>query len=180
MRLTFDPAACRFATEVRVRWADTDAGGIAYNGAYLTWLEVARVEYFRTLVAFSRGLHLGHPLVQDQLLEAYPLSFALASCAVDWRKPVRVDARLRVWIGMSRIGRRSLDQQYVFERAADGEQVAYAETTTVQIDAATLAPVDLPESMRVEIETFEAALLKEGGPTLVQRLETWNDRAPNR
>src|SRR5947209_486543 len=39
--------AFTFSTPVRVRFADTDAQGIAHNSAYLVWFEVARVEYLR-------------------------------------------------------------------------------------------------------------------------------------
>ncbi|MBV8079429.1 MAG: acyl-CoA thioesterase, partial [Actinobacteria bacterium] len=34
-----------FATSVRVRFADTDAQGIAHHANYLVWFEVARVEF---------------------------------------------------------------------------------------------------------------------------------------
>ena len=37
--------AFRFATDVRVRFAETDAQGVAHNAAYLVWFEVARVDY---------------------------------------------------------------------------------------------------------------------------------------
>ena len=36
-----------FSTAVRVRFADTDAQGVAHNASYLVWFEVARVEYLR-------------------------------------------------------------------------------------------------------------------------------------
>ena len=34
-----------FSTNVRVRFAETDAQGIAHNSNYLIWFEVTRVEY---------------------------------------------------------------------------------------------------------------------------------------
>jgi acyl-CoA thioester hydrolase len=34
-----------FSTEVKVRFAETDAQGIAHNSNYFVWFEVARVEY---------------------------------------------------------------------------------------------------------------------------------------
>ena len=43
-----------FATEVRVRFAETDAQGIAHNAAYLVWFEVARIDY---LARFRGRLH---------------------------------------------------------------------------------------------------------------------------
>ena len=36
-----------FSTDVKVRFAETDAQGIAHNASYLVWYEVARVEYLR-------------------------------------------------------------------------------------------------------------------------------------
>ena len=35
----------RFSTDVRVRFAETDAQGVAHNAAYLVWFEVARIDY---------------------------------------------------------------------------------------------------------------------------------------
>lgn len=38
-----------FSTRVRVRYAETDKMGIAYNGHYLTWFEVGRTEFLREM-----------------------------------------------------------------------------------------------------------------------------------
>ena len=58
-----------FSTDVKVRFAETDAQGIAHNSNYLIWFEVARVEYLERHVggdqiAVRRGIevelvHLG-------------------------------------------------------------------------------------------------------------------------
>ena len=34
-----------FSTDVRIRFAETDAQGIAHHASFLVWLEVARVAY---------------------------------------------------------------------------------------------------------------------------------------
>src|SRR5205807_6095412 len=34
-----------FSTEIRVRFAETDAQGVAHNAEYLVWYEVARIAY---------------------------------------------------------------------------------------------------------------------------------------
>ena len=34
-----------FSTELSVRFAETDAQGIAHNATYLVWYEVARIAY---------------------------------------------------------------------------------------------------------------------------------------
>ncbi|MSW31263.1 MAG: YbgC/FadM family acyl-CoA thioesterase [Actinobacteria bacterium] len=38
-----------FSHEVRVRFAETDAMGVAHHSSYIAWLEVARVEFLRSL-----------------------------------------------------------------------------------------------------------------------------------
>ena len=38
------PPGFPFVTQVRVRYAETDAEGVVYYGSYLTYFEVARVE----------------------------------------------------------------------------------------------------------------------------------------
>ena len=54
-------------TNVRVRYADTDKMGVAYNGIYLTWFEVGRTELLRNVGATYQeveklGFHL--PLIE--------------------------------------------------------------------------------------------------------------------
>ena len=39
----------RFTYKIRVRWMECDAQGIAFNGSYLGYLEIAQAEYFRNL-----------------------------------------------------------------------------------------------------------------------------------
>ena len=52
-----------FATEVRVRFAETDAQGVAHHAVYLVWFEVARIEY----LARFRG---GYPELRAEGIEA--------------------------------------------------------------------------------------------------------------
>ena len=49
--------------DIRVRYAETDQMGVAYNGNYLTWFEVGRTEFLRELghtytETEKNGLHL--------------------------------------------------------------------------------------------------------------------------
>src|SRR5438874_7870428 len=55
-----------FSVPVRVRFADTDAQGVAHNSAYLVWFEVARVEYLRTFAG-------GYQALRDHGIEALVL-----------------------------------------------------------------------------------------------------------
>ena len=73
----------RFSTEVAVRFAETDAQGVAHNSNYLVWFEVARVAY----LAEHAG---GYSAIRDQGVE----SFVLES-HVRYRQPAQFDDRLR-------------------------------------------------------------------------------------
>ncbi|MGH3103853.1 MAG: acyl-CoA thioesterase [Gaiellaceae bacterium] len=44
----------RFATDVRVRFAETDAQSVVHNAAYLVWFKVARVEYLERFAGGTR------------------------------------------------------------------------------------------------------------------------------
>jgi acyl-CoA thioester hydrolase len=157
MHLTIDASLLKFAIDVRVRWADTDAVGIAYNGAYLTWFEVARVEYSRAMKAWKLGASIDDPRVQDHLFEGRE-AFTLASSTVNWLEPSRVDARLRVATRVSRIGRSSFDHEFRVTRVADGAVVALAESTQVRVDPATLQSRPLETELKEAFEGFERAL----------------------
>jgi acyl-CoA thioester hydrolase len=74
------PEAPRFTTQVRVRYADTDAAGVAYYANYLVYFEVVRVELLRALgcpiaEVEARGLQL--PVVDVTLIKGRvgPASF---------------------------------------------------------------------------------------------------------
>jgi len=63
---------------VRVRYAETDAAGIAHHSSYLLWLEAARVEWLRALgadyAAIERdGYHLA--VVEARLRYVAPAVF---------------------------------------------------------------------------------------------------------
>src|ERR1700745_2931362 len=73
-----------FSVPVRVRFADTDAQGIAHNASYLVWFEVARVEYLRAYAG-------GYQSLRDQGIEALVLE---SVCR--FRRPARFDDELDV------------------------------------------------------------------------------------
>jgi len=47
------------STEIRVRYAETDAMGIAHHTAYLVWFEAGRTEYTRTMGMAYREVERG-------------------------------------------------------------------------------------------------------------------------
>jgi acyl-CoA thioester hydrolase len=74
----------RFATDITVRFSETDAQGVVHNAVYLVWFEIARIDY----LARFRG---GYPALRAQGIEALTLE-----AHVRYREPARFDDRLRI------------------------------------------------------------------------------------
>ena len=120
-----------FSTEVKVRFAETDAQGIAHHAVYLVWFEVARIEY----LARFRG---GYPELQAEGIEALTLE-----ASVRYRAPARFDDRLVVWARCGEVRGARFRFDYGVER--DGELVAEGSTGHACADARTLRPTRVPE-----------------------------------
>lgn len=77
-----------FATEIRVRYQETDAMGVVYYANYLVWFEVARTEYLRSLGVVYADLEA----------KGYHLMVAAISC--NYKSSARYDdiVRIETWI----------------------------------------------------------------------------------
>jgi acyl-CoA thioester hydrolase len=125
--------AVRFTTEVRVRFAETDAQGVAHNSNYLVWFEVARVSYLEEYAG-------GYQSLRDQGIE----SFVLES-HVRYRKPAHFDDRLVIH---ARIGElRGARFRFAYEIERDGEVIADGWTSHGCVDSKTLRPTRIPPSL---------------------------------
>ena len=132
-----------FSTRVRVRFADTDAQGIAHNASYLVWFEVARVEYLR---AFTGG----YQALRDRGLEALVLE---SFCR--YRVPARFDDELDVHARC--VGLRGARFRFEYALARGGEVVAEGWTAHATVDAATLRPTRVPDWLAGAIRRAESS-----------------------
>jgi acyl-CoA thioester hydrolase len=132
-----------FSTPVRVRFADTDAQGIAHNAAYLVWFEVARVEYLR---AFAGG----YQALRDRGIEALTLE---ALCR--YRFPTRFDDELVV--NTRCVGLRGARFRYEYAITRGDEIVADGHTEHACVDAVTLRPTRVPDWLAEAIREAEGA-----------------------
>ncbi len=135
----------RFSTDLTVRFAETDAQGIAHNSAYLVWYEVARIAY----LARHAG---GYNRIRAEGIEALTIeSHVRYLAAVFFDDRLRLSARC----GGLRGARFRFD--YVIERLGEGgpEVVADGWTQHAIVDAETLRPTRLPAWLREAIERAE-------------------------
>jgi acyl-CoA thioester hydrolase len=132
-----------FQTEVKVRFAETDAQGIAHHAVYLVWFELARIDYLGRF----RG---GYRELQAEGIEALTLD-----AKVVYRAPARFDDRLVVHARCSEVR----GARFAFEYRVDceGELIAEGSTGHACADAATLRPTRVPAWLVEEIAKAEPA-----------------------
>ncbi|MDQ4082342.1 MAG: acyl-CoA thioesterase [Actinomycetota bacterium] len=132
-----------FSTEVRVRFAETDAQGIANNAVYLVWLELARVEYLGRFAG-------GYQALRDRGIEAL-----VTEAHVRYGAPARFDEVVRIHARCVDVRGARFRYEYVLDR--DGTLVADAWTDHACVDARTMRPTRVPEWLRDAIAKAEAS-----------------------
>ena len=125
------PSGPPFTTQVRVRYADTDAEGVVYYGSYLVYFEVARVELLRDL-----GCPIGEARERG-------LVFPAVSATCNYRRPGRVDDLLDVRLWLGRIGRASFD--FAYHVCRGDELLADGTTRHAAVDVGSGRAVALPD-----------------------------------
>jgi acyl-CoA thioester hydrolase len=133
-----------FSTSVRVRFADTDAQGIAHNASYLVWFEVARVEYLRLYAG-------GYQTLRDHGVEALVLE---SHCR--YVVPSRFDDVLMIHARCIDLRGARFRFEYVIVRD-DGTLMADGYTAHACVDAATLRPTRIPDWLTDAIRTAESS-----------------------
>jgi acyl-CoA thioester hydrolase len=116
--------------DVRVRFAETDAQGIAHHASFVVWLEVARVAYW----AEHAG---GYRAIQEQGLEALTTGLQ-----IDYRATAAFDDVLTVALRCVDVKGARFRYEYRVER--EGELIATAETLHATVDSRTHAPTRVP------------------------------------
>ena len=129
-----------FSVPIRVRFADTDAQGVAHNSAYLVWFEVARVEYLREFAG-------GYQALRDHGIEALVLE---SHCR--YVVPAKFDDVLLVHTRC--VGLRGARFRYEYAIVRGAEIVADGHTEHACVDALTLRPTRTPDWL---VEAIEAA-----------------------
>jgi acyl-CoA thioester hydrolase len=132
-----------FSTPVRVRFADTDAQGIAHNSAYAVWFEVARVEYLRKYAG-------GYQALRETGIEALVLE---SFCR--YRVPARFDDVLDVHARCLDARGARFRYEYAIVRD-DGVLMADGWTAHACVDAATFRPTRVPDWLVAAIRSAES------------------------
>jgi acyl-CoA thioester hydrolase len=130
-----------FSTDVRVRFAETDAQGIVHNANYLVWFEIARVAYLEQFAG-------GYPKLRESGVEALVLE-----SHVHYREPARFDDRLRIHARCADVRGARFRYEYAVER--EGVVIADGWTAHATVDRETLRPTRIPDWLADAINAAE-------------------------
>lgn len=134
----------RFHLSLRVRWAECDLQGIVYNACYLTYLEVAQVEYFRNL-----GI-----LIYDEK-ERASFDTATVKATLEFKAPARLDEMIDVYTRVSRIGSSSFTMETEIYREDSDFLLVNAEVVYVNYDSDQSVARPVSDDVRARINKFE-------------------------
>jgi acyl-CoA thioester hydrolase len=133
--------------ELSPRFRDTDAMGHINNAVYVTYLEVARQEYWR---AFSRETDYRR------------VPFILAHVSIDFRSEALVNENLLLAIRCGGIGTKSFTFEYQIREQTDLRLVVEASSVQVCYDYERKRSIPVPDDLRRAIEAFERRSLTRG------------------
>ena len=132
-----------FSTSVRVRFAETDAQGIAHHASFVVWLEVARVAYLERHAG-------GYQAIRDRGIEALT-----TEVCVRYHRAVYFDETLAIWARCGDL--RGARFAYEYSIVRDGELVADGYTRHATVDRKTYKPTRVPEWLAEAIARAEVS-----------------------
>ncbi|HZA22884.1 MAG TPA: thioesterase family protein [Dehalococcoidia bacterium] len=150
----------KFYTTTRVRWMECDAQGIAFNGAYLGYLEIAQAEYFRNL-----GFSI-YKIAQRGYFDS-----AVVKATLEFRAPARTDDILELHTRVSRIGNTSLTLDVEVYLQESEKLLSLMQAVYAGFYPQSMETRPVPDEIRALVDHFEATgqvLPLENFPALVE------------
>ena len=132
-----------FSTDVRIRFAETDAQGIAHHASFVVWLEVARVAYLERHAG-------GYGAIRETGIEALTTEVHL-----EYHRAAYFDETLTVWTRCTGMRGARFTYEYRIERF--GELVAEGHTRHATVDRETYRPTRVPVWLADAIVRAEAS-----------------------
>lgn len=132
-----------FSHPIEVRFRDCDPLGHVNNAAYLTYLEQARLFYWRSLWGFG--------LEGNERERRSRPGVIMARAEIDYRLPAHYGQTLEVRIDLAAIGKTSFTYDY---EIVDEEERVIASARTVQVmyDYEAARPVPIPDDIRQKMQ----------------------------
>ena len=127
-----------FSCPIQVRWRDLDAFGHVNNATFASYLEMARTDAWTVLLGGRNAL---------------AIPFFVKRLEIDYRRPIGLEDKVRVWLRVGETRGASFTFEYVVEAA--GKTAAEAVTKLACVDKTTGKPVPIEAGVRAKLETLQ-------------------------
>jgi acyl-CoA thioester hydrolase len=127
---------------IEVRYGDLDPQGHVNNAKFLTYMEQARVFYFKQLNLWEGGTFLNFGVI-------------LADVQLTFKKAVQFGDSIRVGVRISNLGTKSMTSEYRIEDSRDASLFATGTSVLVAYDYHNKRSVPIPGEWRKLIQKYE-------------------------
>jgi len=129
-----------FRTQVKVYFRDLDAMGHVNNAVYLSYLEIARMDFYEA--AFGADG-----------FDRFP--FILAEVRLKYLSPAHLKETLDIGIRVGEIGRKSYTFDYLVSDLATDRAVCEGHSVQVMYDYGAKATTEVPAGFRQAVDAFQ-------------------------
>jgi len=133
----------KFHYPLRVRYVETDAQARVFFGNYLTYFDVALIEYMRA-IGYS------HKEMIDLGMDMF---YVEVDC--QYKGAARFDDLLHVYARVSHIGNTSFTFEFAIYKQAGDELIATGRIIAVAADPKTEKTIRVPDELRKAVVQFE-------------------------
>lgn len=135
-------------TSVQIRFKDIDPLGHVNNANHLSYIEMARVNYFEEVVGSN--------------INWASTGIILARVAVDYRMAIMLHDKVFVYTGCVKIGTKSFTLRSLIIKEQQGEEILLAETEAVLVcyDYTRKQTIPMPEQWKAAFEKYDGELLR--------------------
>lgn len=137
-------------TEIRVRYAETDAMGVAHHASYIVWLELGRSDLLRAA---------GTPYPE---IEARGYFVMLASLNVRYLGAARYDDLVLLHTRLTAVRSRQVQFAYELRLRSDNAMLLTAESIHVIVARETNRPARLPADLIARLSGDQAERGRDG------------------
>jgi acyl-CoA thioester hydrolase len=132
----------KFFHTVEIRYADIDAQRHVNNARYFSFMEQARARYLQHL-----GLWQGH--------DFDTIGIILAEQRCKYFEPILYDQEIHVGVRVARLGKKSMDTEYVIQVPNSQSLLAFGEAILVAYSYEEGRSIPVPDTWRRAIVEFE-------------------------
>jgi acyl-CoA thioester hydrolase len=137
------PERCQSIERLAVRWGDMDSLGHVNNARYFTYFESARFRWFEDVGVWRLRRHEREGPI-------------LAATACNFRRQLKYPATIAIGAAATRLGRSSVDVDYVLWDEEQEGVVADGTSTIVWLDYGTGKSTPWPDALRVSIQAWDS------------------------